>query len=121
MASDKKVIADLPDVLKEIPTLSLHDQDASELYPILYSLLASRYTNGKLSYEGSRVSFQEFGSQYQVTINNSTSRRSCNIIVTSLGTMWDEVETALKNKTAVWTHDYETKKRARNALDPLIE
>jgi hypothetical protein len=56
------------------------------------------------------------GAGYRVYITAPTECVATQVMVTALDTMWAEIELALRSGDAVWGPDFDSVKKARQAL-----
>jgi len=117
----EKVKAALPEGLKQAQIPTLQDPEGSRLHPLCVDLLRSRWDGAKLTFEGCSLQLMENGSGLMLTITSKTARLQTSIEVSSIVTMWDELEAKLAVNGLAWKANYDRLKKARREIDEVIK
>lgn len=117
----EKVKAQLPKCLQAAQVPTLTDDEGERLHPHVIDLLRSKWLGDKLTFEGASVSIRENGTGILLTVTSKTAGRMAIIAVSSIITMWDELEDKLKVNGVNWVADHDTKKKARQGVERAVE
>lgn len=117
MKKNGKPRAERADCLSKLGDLLPCDIEGKQLYPTLTDLLTPRFKDGVLTRLGSKLSIRVDGSCYVVVVDCPTEGVQAVVSLETLHTMLEEIERYVSSGRAVWSMNYESRKKARRGLD----
>jgi len=116
-----KLKPDVPTFLQRDSAPTLTDEDGEKEYPLVIDAMRSKWTPLGRSWEGMSINTREEGRSIKLTLYFRTSKQMAELVVTSLITMFDELEAALRDKTLILKFDSDFAKKSRLKLEAPLE
>lgn len=120
--SKSKVLrAERPTCLNGATAVVPTDTDAQHELPLLFELLVPQYTDGVMTREEATIVIKATGSGWQASINCPTEECGAKFFFLSLTTLFLDMEKTLAGGNAIWTPDYRTLRKARQAIKKQVQ
>jgi hypothetical protein len=121
MSEKKKIVPERVSWLASKHVLVPHDDEFTKLYPFLAEALWPRIKDGALVRQAGWLALKLADGIFTAKVVMPTEKLETQIIVESLVLLYDEIETAIRERKCVWVQTWTESKRQQKALDAAID
>ncbi len=102
--------------------ISPHDEELKKLYPKLYTAIMPSYdAKSRLTREAGQLRVTVDGGLFKVVLTCPSEGSQCTILMTSLLSLFDELESQAMDHPEIWVETYDSKKRTGRGLKKRLE